>query len=453
MQILISILAYVAVIGVLVTAHEFGHFIVARKLGIKVLRFSIGFGKPLFTWHRRGDETEYVLAILPLGGYVKMADEREGEVAPADLPRAFNRQSIPRRFAVVLAGPVFNLLFAVLAYWVIFMVGIPGIRPVVGDIQPGSLAATAGFQAQDEITAVDGHETRTWDAVLLAMFQGVLNGHELRVGVHTPAGRDDELTLRLGDTRQLTEPGKLLTGLGLSQWDPPLPPVIDQVAPGGTASLSGVQSGDRVVSLQGQPVASWQAMRQEIMRSPGKTLDIVVERAGRQRPLALRVGSVSSDAGAVGSIGVRVKIPDGFYDSLRVEQRYNPPAALWQGLTHTANMSWLTLDAVWNMLLGNVSWRNISGPIDIAQFAGYAAQSGLVTFLELLAFVSISLGVLNLLPIPVLDGGHLLYFVVESFKGSPVSERAEVMGQRLGIALLMLLMGFAVYNDLVRVFS
>jgi regulator of sigma E protease len=457
MQILISILAYIAVIGVLVTAHEFGHFIVARKLGIKVLRFSIGFGKPLYTWHRQGDETEYVLSALPLGGYVKMADEREGEVAPADLPRAFNRQAIPKRFAVVLAGPAFNLLFAVLAYWIIFMVGIPGIRPVVGDIQPGSPAAAAGFVAQDEIVSVGGQETRTWDAVLLALFQGVLNGHELKVGVRTPDGRRDELTVKLGDTRPLTEPGKLLPGLGFAEWAPPLPPdlapVIGVLDSRGSAAASGLQSGDRVVSVQGKPVANWQSLVQLIRASPGKTLDIVVERDSHALPIKLDVGSVPGDAGAVGRVGAGPKIPEHFYDSLRVEQRYNPLAALWQGLTHTVDMSWLTLDAVWNMLLGNVSWRNISGPIDIAQFAGYAAQSGVVTFLELLAFVSISLGVLNLLPIPVLDGGHLLYFAVESVKGSPVSERVEVMGQRVGIALLMLLMGFAVYNDLVRVFS
>ena len=453
MQIVISLLAYIVVIGVLVTAHEFGHFIVARGLGIKVLRFSIGFGRPLYTWHRKGDDTEYVLAAIPLGGYVKMLDEREGEVAARELPRAFNRQHLWRRYAVVLAGPVFNLLFAVLAYWIVFMAGIPGIKPVVGDIATGSPAAAAGFEYRDEITAVDGALTGSWDAVQLDLFQAVLNRHQVRVDVRTPGGQARTLTLTIADDAKLTEPGMLLQGLGLSQWDP-LPPVVWRVTPGGSAASSGVMAGDRFVSVEGVPVLTWQSLVRIIKASPNKTIDVVVERAGRDQLLKLHVGSVASPGGNVGQMGIYVQAPPAhFYDNLTIEERYNPPAALWQGLARTADMSWLTLDAAWNMLLGRVSWHNISGPVDIAQYAGYAAESGLVVFLDFLAFVSISLGVLNLLPIPVLDGGHLLYFTVEAVKGSPLSERAEALGLRVGITLLMLLVGFAIYNDLVRVFS
>ena len=453
MQIIISILAFIAAIGILVTVHEFGHFIVARGLGIKVLRFSIGFGKPLFTWHRRGDDTEYVIAALPLGGYVKMADEREGTVAEADLPRAFNRQNLPKRLAVVLAGPAFNLAFAVLAYWAIFMAGIPGIKPIVGDITAGSPAAIAGFMPQDRIVAVAGHETRTWDAALLALFQEIMDGHQVQVDVQPVTGSERVLTLKVADTRSLTEPGKLLSGLGLAQWDPPIPPVIGQLTPDGSALASGLHEGDRVVSVQGVSATDWQSLVSTIKASAGKNLQLGIERDGRLQSLSLHVGSVAGDAGAVGHIGAAPRIPPDFYAGLQAEQRYNPPAALWQALTRTADLAWLTLDAAWNMVLGNVSWRNISGPINIAQYAGYTAESGLVPFLAFLAIVSISLGVLNLLPIPVLDGGHVLYFAMEFVKGSPLSEKVEVMGQRAGMALLMVLMVFAVYNDLVRVFS
>lgn len=453
MQIVISILAFIAAIGILVTVHEFGHFIVARGLGIKVLRFSIGFGKPLITWHRRGDDTEYVIAALPLGGYVKMVDEREGTVTEADLPRAFNRQRLPKRLAVVLAGPAFNLIFAVLAYWAIFMAGIPGLKPIVGDIAAGSPAAIAGFMPQDRIVAVAGHETRTWDAALLALFQEIMDGHQVQVTVKPATGPEHVLTLKLTDTHALTEPGKLLSGLGLAQWDPPIPPVVGQLTPEGSALASGLHVGDRVVSVQGQPVADWQSLVSTIKLSAGKDLQLGIERGDHQQSLTLHVGSVAGDAGAVGHVGAAPRIPPDFYAGLQAEQRYNPPAALWQALTRTADLAWLTLDASWNMVLGNVSWRNISGPINIAQYAGYTAESGLVPFLAFLAIVSISLGVLNLLPIPVLDGGHVLYFVAEFFKGSPLSERVEVMGQRAGMALLMVLMVFAVYNDLVRVFS
>ncbi|HEV2110734.1 MAG TPA: RIP metalloprotease RseP [Gammaproteobacteria bacterium] len=453
MQILISILAFIAAIGVLVTVHEFGHFIVARALGIKVLRFSIGFGKPLLTWQRRGDDTEYVIAALPLGGYVKMVDEREGVVAEADLPRAFNRQSLRKRLAVVLAGPIFNLVFAVLAYWVIFMAGIPGIKPIVGDIAAGSPAAAAGFAPRDQIVAVSGRETRTWDAAVLALFQEVLDGHEVQVTVQPPAGPLRVLTLKVGDTLALTEPGKLLPGLGISEWEPPIPPVIGQLAPDGSAQASGLKLGDRILTFQGRPAADWQSLVSIIKTSAGKDLPITVMRNGRELPLTLRVGSVVTDGKSAGHIGAAPRISPDFYAGLQAEQRYNPPAAFWQALRRTADLAWLTLDASWNMVLGNVSWKNISGPINIAQYAGYTAESGLVPFLAFLAIVSISLGVLNLLPIPVLDGGHVLYFAAEFIKGSPLTERVEAMGQRVGIALLMVLMVFAVYNDLMRVFS
>ena len=454
MQMLISIAAFIVAIGVLVTVHEFGHFVVARRLGIKVLRFSVGFGRPLFTWYRRDDTTEYVIAALPLGGYVKMADEREGGVSPEDLPRAFNRQPLWKRLAVVVAGPAFNLGFAVLAYWIIFMAGIPGLKPMVGDVKPGSPAAAAGFVPQDQIVEVAGRETATWDTAVLALFQGVMQGNAVPVTVRTPDGREQHLSLQIADAHSLTEPGALLAGLGLSPWDPPIPAVIGELTPQGSGLASGLRVGDRIVSLDGKPVSSWQTLIPVLQQSPGKTLPLIVERGGQQLPLSLRVAAEPTSGGpVVGRIGARPQVPPDREEKIRAEQRYNPAAALWHALQRTGDLAWLTLDASWNMVLGRVSWHNLSGPIDIAQYAGYTAQSGLVPFLAFLAIVSISLGVLNLLPIPVLDGGQVLYFAAEFVKRSPLSEQAEIMGQRVGIALLMVLMGFALYNDLLRIFS
>jgi len=452
MQIVISILAYILAVGILVTIHEFGHFIVARRLGIKVLRFSIGFGKPLYTWHRKGDETEYVLAAIPLGGYVKMSDEREGTVEEADLPRAFNRQSILRRVAVVVAGPVFNLLLAVLAYWIIFMAGVSSLKPMVAYVTPDSIAAKAGMRSGDQILSIAGDTTATWDDVQLDLFREVLRSPSIPLTVQGATGGPRSVALAIDDPQRLTEPNQMLTGLGLSVV--PQDPVVATVAPGDAAAVAGLKVGDRIVSVDGAPVASWLDMVRILRASAGKTLSLVVAREGKTLDLALKVGSITDKGVTEGHVGVGGPlVQKEFFDSLKVEQRYNPLAALGHGLQRTAEMSWLTLVAGWNMLIGNVSLKNLSGPIDIAQYAGYAAEGGVTSFLEFLAFVSISLGVLNLLPIPVLDGGHLLYFVAEGVKGSPLSERTEALGQKVGIMLLLALMGFAVCNDLIRVFS
>ena len=452
MQFVISLVAFIVAIGVLVTVHEFGHFIVARMLGMKVLRFSIGFGKPLLIWHRKGDSTEYVISALPLGGYVKLLDEREGHVEDADLPLSFNRQPLLKRLAVVVAGPVFNLVFAVLAYWIIFMAGVTDLKPAVGYVAPASPAAEAGLQAGDLILSVAGEPVQSWGDVQLDLFREVLRDPNIDLTVKRLDGTERQLSLPVHDAHALTEPNQLLVGLGL--WIPPQPPVVGQVTPGGSADASGLKAGDRIVAVGGRPIGGWPEMVGIIRASPDRTLALTIERAGKRLDLALKVGIVTENGSEVGHVGAGGPVaPKGFYDGLKVEQRYNPPAALWHGLSRTADMSWLTLVAGWNMLIGNVSWHNISGPVDIAQYAGYAAESGLTSFLELLAFVSISLGVLNLLPIPVLDGGQVLYFAVEFLKGSPLSEKTEVMGQRVGITLLVLLMGCALYNDLVRVFS
>lgn len=454
MNILISLLAFIVAIGVLVTVHEFGHFIVARFLGVKVLRFSVGFGRPLWRWQRNPESTEYVVAWIPLGGYNKFLDEREGEVPEAQKHLAFNRQPLAKRFPIVLAGPVFNLLFAVLAYWIIFMAGVPGIRPIVGNIAAGSPAAVAGFVPQDEILAVNGHATPTWDTTLVRLFEGVMRGSDVDVQVRTPAGADRQLVLHASDTRKLTEPGQLMSGLGLSQWEPVLPAVIDKLQAGGTAEAAGLQPGDRITRIGDTAIQSWQQLVKILQASAGKTLAVTIERDGHSQELQLPIGSVAVAGGKTeGHIGAQVRIPPDFGNRLQAEQRYNPAAAFGQAFVRTGNLSWLTLVASWNMVTGRVSLQNLSGPISIAQYAGYTAESGIVPFLAFLAIVSISLGILNLLPVPVLDGGHLLYYVLEALKGSPLSVRAELAGQRVGIALLLMLMCFAIYNDLARLFG
>ncbi len=454
MSILISIVAFIVAIGVLVTVHEFGHFIVARYLGIRVLRFSVGFGKPLLRWQRRPDSTEYVIAWLPLGGYNKFLDEREGEVPESEKHLAFNRQSLAKRFPVVLAGPVFNLLFAVLAYWVIFMIGIPGIRPIVGEIRVGSPAAAAGFVQQDEILAINGHITPTWDTTLVHLFEGVIQSDNLDVKVRTPDGAEKHLIMHVNGSRTLTAPGKLIPGLGLSQWQPQSPPVIAAVLPDGTAKTAGLEKGDIILRVEGVPVTSPDELITVLQNSAGKTLSVVLQRDGRNLILALPVGVTHEPGGQlVGHIGAQVGYSLAVQQRLQAEQRYNPAAALGQAFARTGSLAWLTLDASWKMVIGKVSLRNLSGPIAIAQYAGYTAESGLVPFLAFLAIVSISLGVLNLLPIPVLDGGHVLYYILEAVKGSPLSAQAEMAGQWIGIALLLMLMCFASYNDLMGFFK
>lgn len=454
MNILISVVAFLVAICVLIIWHEFGHFVVMRWFGIKVLRFSVFFGKPLLRWQRHPDSTELTIGWLPIGGYVKPLDEREEEVPETQKHLAFNNQSLGKRFLAVLAGPVFNFIFAIVAYWIIFMIGIPGIRPIVGEIPAGSPAAVAGFVTQDEILAVNGHSTPTWDRAVVRLFEGVMQSDSVEVQVRAPDHTEKNLILHTTDTRSLTEPGQLLTGLGLSQWDPDLPAVIDKLEDGGTAKAAGLQPGDRIVRVGATSIQSWQQLVQLLQSSAGKTLTVTVQRDGRNLVLSLPVGTTQGPGGqVVGHIGAMVQIPPGFGERLRAEQRYNPAAALGQAFARTGNLAWLTLDASWNMVIGKVSLRNLSGPIVIAQYAGYTAEGGLVPFLAFLAIVSISLGVLNLLPIPMLDGGHLLYYILEAVKGSPLSAQAEMTGQRIGIALLLVLMCFAVYNDLMRLFG
>ncbi len=448
-----SLLAFLVAISVLVAVHEFGHFWVARRLGIKVLRFSIGFGRPV--WLRRfgPDRTEFAIAALPLGGYVKMLDEREAPVAPDQAARAFNRQSLKTRSAVIVAGPLFNFVFAVVAYWLMFLSGVPGMKPIIGDVAPQSTAARAGFMANDEVLSVGDTPTPTWETATLELLDAALAGASVEVAVRQPDGVRRVLSIDFALDQEALDKGGLLSNLGLSVWRQSVPAVIDRLVAGGPAEQAGVEPGDRVVAVDGQAIQDWGAWVEYVRAHPDQSLDVRIERNGTQLNLILKPRAVEEKGETIGQIGAYVRQPSGEQDVTRTEVRYGPIESASKALGKTWEMTALTVRTLWGMVSGKASVENISGPISIAQYAGYSARVGLASFLKFLAIVSISLGVLNLLPVPILDGGHLLYNLIEWLQGRPLSESAQQIGQQLGILVLLALMSIAFYNDLSRLFG
>lgn len=449
-SVLYSLAAFLVAIGVLVTVHEFGHFWVARRLGVKVLRFSIGFGRPLWKRTFGADRTELVVAALPLGGYVKMLDEREGEVLPAELHRAFNRKPVTTRIAVVLAGPLFNFLFAILVYWLMFVAGVPGMRPVVGEVTPGSLAELAGIRQGDEIVAIQGVDTPTWDRAMMNLLEASLDERQLlELRVRDSSGGERQLQVPLDEPDQLLEKGGVLQNFGLAPWQ--LPALIDEVVEGKAAQRDGLLPGDRIVTADGENISGWNDWVEYVRARPEQPIVVGVQRDGVSVTVRLVPERVSENGTEHGYIGAAVRLPDdGQRATMRVDVHYGMLEAVPAAMEKTLEVSTLTLRTLWKMVIGRASVENLSGPISIARYAGESAAIGLSTFLAFLGVVSVSLGVLNLLPIPLLDGGHLLYYLVEMVKGSPVSEAVQLVGQKLGIVLLLLLMTVAFYNDLIR---
>jgi len=453
MSLVQTIIAFVVALGVLIVVHEYGHYILARLCGVKVLRFSVGFGRPLVTWRLGPDRTEWSLAAIPFGGYVKMLDEREGEVAPAELHRAFNRQSVWKRFAIVVAGPVFNFIFAVLVYAGLFMYGLPEARPILAEPAAGTTAAQAGLHAGDTVRAVNNEAITTWQELRWRILQAALQREAVNLETLNERGHLSTVTLDLRGFPSNDVESDALEHVGLRLYRPPLPPLLGQVVAGGPAEKAGLAAGDRIVRADGAPIETWEAFVNVIRARPGTALKLTVERAGETRTVEIVPEAVNAGTTRIGRIGAGPRQPDGYADKLLIRVQSGPLEALARGAAKTWDIAVFSLKMLGKMLVGEVSWRHLSGPVTIADFAGQSAQMGWISYVTFLALISISLGVLNLLPIPLLDGGHLMYYAIEIIKGRPVSERFMELGQRVGLALLLVMMAFAFYNDLNRLLT
>lgn len=455
MEFLQSVFSLIITLGILVTIHEYGHFWVARRCGVKVIRFSVGFGNPIFSWHDR-QGTEYAIAAIPLGGYVKMLDEREGEVPSDQLHLAFNRQSLSKRIAIVAAGPIANFIFAVFAYWLMFLIGFTVIAPVVGSVDEASLAANAGIKASQEIVAVDGETTSSWQDVNLNLLNRLGDTGKVEFYVKSPGEYSPEIvSVNISEWLSGHEMPRPVSALGIHTFRPSLDPVIGVVSVDGGAALAGIMPKDKIVSVDGRPIDDWMAFVDIVRDSANKMLLVEVMREDHIETLKLVPQSKKiSDDLVVGYIGAGVQQPEG-QDSLWPpemirEISYGPIDALGAALNKTSADTLMTLSSIKKMIEGVISVKNLSGPITIARVASTTIQSGFESFLSFLAILSISLGVLNLLPIPVLDGGHLLYYFIELVRGKPLSEKSQLLGLKVGITLIVMLMLVAFYNDLLR---
>ena len=443
-----SLIFFIVALSILVVIHEFGHYWVARRCGVKVHKFSVGFGKAL--WSKTDKHgTEFVFAALPLGGYVKMLDSREQDVSDDEKPFSFDQQSLTKRIAIVSAGPVANLLFAIFAYWLILVVGVPGTKPIIDEVTKGSPAALAKLEAGDELIAINGKSTPTWNSV----FQRWLDYAQDEATVSLTVANGDLVT-----EKQLKMPlvgldaaSQLFREIGIQAYHPPVPAKLGQVIEDGAAAEAGLQVGDELLSANGRDIPDWQSWVALIQSSTDETLSVAYLRNGEHQTVELTPKADDQGRGVIGA-GVAADA-DVFPESLKAELRYGPIAAIPEAVLKTWSFSKNTIKSFWGMLSGTVSTENLVGPISIAQYAGSSAQQGLISFISFLAMISISLGILNLLPIPMLDGGHLLMYFIEWIKGSPVSETMQVQGQKIGLILLLMLMFVAFANDLTRLFG
>jgi regulator of sigma E protease len=454
MTIFLTIIAFIFALGLLIVFHEFGHYLVARLCNVKVLRFSVGFGRPLIRKYWGKDQTEWVIAAIPIGGYVKMLDEREGKVAPEDLSRSFNRMTVSRRFAIVSAGPIANFLLAILLYWLLFMHGVSGMKPILGQIIPDSPAAIANFEAGETIVKIGDELVSTWQDARWALLSKAIE--------RTPAltvealSKDKQVTWRKLDLSKLNAndlDADFLKKIGLNVYQPKIKPVISQVIPNGIGDRAGLLVDDEILSVNEKEIAQWKDLVQQIQNNPGNLLVMKIQRSNTKVSVKMIPETTTQNGKQIGKIGIGPKIDHSIFKDLLVEVSYPANTAMAKAINKTWETSVFTLQMLWKMVMGEVSLKNISGPITIADYAGKSAQMGIASYLGFLALISISLGVLNLLPIPLLDGGHLMYYVVEIIKGSPLSERAMEIGQQMGMMMLFTLMAFTIYNDINRLIS
>jgi regulator of sigma E protease len=446
-----TVIAFIVTLGILVTVHEYGHFQMARWCGVKVLRFSIGFGKPLFSKHFGKDQTEFVLAALPFGGYVKMLDEREAPVENAsDIPYAFNRQSVWKRIAIVLAGPAANLLLAIFLYWILFMHGVVGMKPILGEITQGSPAAAASMKSGELIRKVAGESVNTWQDVRWIVLQQAIKSASVEVEAISGSNELHLHQLVLSSIGKEDYEGDFLDKLGLKPYQPSVPAKVGEVIKGSAAERAGVKVGDEVLLIDHVAVRQWEDLVNIIRKNPGQALNLKIKRGTGNIDLPITPDIAEENGQRIGRIGAAYRMEQVELDKLMVNIPYAPLPALSQAISKTWETSVFSLKMLGKMFTGDVSWKGISGPVTIASYAGQSAHIGWKAFVGFLALISISLGVLNLLPIPVLDGGHLLYYMIEIFKGSPVSKSVMETGQRVGLALLGLLMVVAFYNDFNR---
>ena len=453
MSLIQTIVAFIVALGVLIVVHEYGHYIIARLCGVKVLRFSVGFGRALATWRLGADRTEWVIAAIPFGGYVKMLDEREGAVAPAELDRAFNRQSVWKRFAIVVAGPLFNFAFAILVYAGLFMYGLPEARPVLGNPPANTLAAVAGVHSGDTVRAIDGEPITTWQELRWRVLQAALQRQPINLETIDERSHIAMTTIDLRGFPTADVESDVLERIGLRLHRPALPPVLGQIVPGGAAERAGLATGDRILRVDATSIDTWETFVNAVRAHPGTAMALTVERAGTARSVEVVPDAISANGSRIGRIGAGPQQPEGYAEKLLIRVQYGPITSLGRAVAKTWDISVFSLKMLGKMLIGEVSWRHLSGPVTIADYAGQSASLGWISYLTFLALISISLGVLNLLPIPLLDGGHLMYYAIEIAKGRPVSERFMELGQRVGLALLLVMMAFAFYNDLNRLIT
>ena len=454
-----TILAFIVTIGLLVTIHEYGHFQVARWCNVKVLRFSIGFGKPLWQKTFGKDKTEFVLAAIPLGGFVKMLDEREQQAeenpvpqSEADLKRAFNRQSVWKRIAIVLAGPVANLLLAIVLYWGLYMLGVTGTRPIVGVVEANSLAAQASLQSGETIQKIAGKPVSTWQEARWLLLEESLENKSVEIEA---VNNNNELVQHTLSFEGINNDAEIdiLKKIGLDVFKPNIPAVIGEILPNSAAEKAGLMANDKIVQIDKVETQDWEQAVSIIKANPNKKLQFTIKRGQETVQITATPEAIKENNQTIGRMGAGVKLEQAELDKLLITLNYSPLASLQKAMVKTWETSIFSLKMLGKMLTGQVSLKGISGPVTIATYAGESANMGLKVFLGFLALVSISIGVLNLLPIPVLDGGHLMYYMAEILKGSPVSEQAMLVGQKIGFVLLGLLMTIALFNDFNRLIS